>query len=260
MTSRGLHWSRCFNGRQRFVSLFQPHGSYPQGQWVEQSGVLDQPDRRKDMSIVIDHLTVVAPSLEAGAAFVEQALGVSPRAGGVHAHMGTHNLLLSLGPAMYLEVIAINPDAPAPPRPRWFGLDAMAPDAPPRLAAWVAGTQDIHAASSRSDQALGQVETMTRDGLSWLMTVLRDGALPMGGALPALIEWPQGVHPCKMLPASGCTLQKLEIHHPDPWLLERSLNALGFASQTILLPAQGAAPALIALIDTPWGRRALGAD
>ena len=37
---------------------------------------------------------------------------VSPlESGGRHPHMGTHNRLLSLGPDLYLEVIAVDPDA-----------------------------------------------------------------------------------------------------------------------------------------------------
>ena len=40
--------------------------------------------------------------------------------------MGTHNALIKLGPALYLEIIAIDPDGTAPPRPRWFELDTPA--------------------------------------------------------------------------------------------------------------------------------------
>src|SRR5690606_32822306 len=83
----------------------------------------------------IDHLVVTAPSLAEGARFVREALGVEPEPGGKHPRMGTHNLLLRLGNDVYLEVIAIDPGAPAPGHPRWFGLD----DAPtsPLLATWV---------------------------------------------------------------------------------------------------------------------------
>ena len=38
--------------------------------------------------------------------------------------MGTHNRVLGMAGGMYLEVIAIDPDAAA--RPRWFGLDEPA--------------------------------------------------------------------------------------------------------------------------------------
>lgn len=71
----------------------------------------------------IDHITITAPSLAAGAEFVSQTLGVLPQVGGEHPRMGTHNLLLRLGDALFLEVISPNPLVPAPARPRWFALD-----------------------------------------------------------------------------------------------------------------------------------------
>src|SRR5690606_1359383 len=87
-----------------------------------------------------DHLAISARSLAEGAAKVERLLGVGTVPGGRHALMGTHNRLLSLGPTEYLEVIAIDPDAPDPGRPRWFRLDAFA--GPPRLSNWVVAVDD----------------------------------------------------------------------------------------------------------------------
>ena len=63
----------------------------------------------------IDHLVVLASSLDEGAQWCEAVLGVTPGPGGEHALMGTHNRLLSLAspayPQAYLELIAINPGA-----------------------------------------------------------------------------------------------------------------------------------------------------
>ena len=50
----------------------------------------------------LDHITVVAPTLESGARYVEAALGVAPGAGRKHPGMSTHNLLLALGRDVYL--------------------------------------------------------------------------------------------------------------------------------------------------------------
>jgi hypothetical protein len=50
----------------------------------------------------LDHITVTALSLEAGAELVAQSLGVTPQAGGEHPRMATHNLLLRLGQATFL--------------------------------------------------------------------------------------------------------------------------------------------------------------
>ena len=75
----------------------------------------------------LDHLVVAAASLDEGVAWCERTLGVTPGPGGRHPLMGTHNRLLALAgeafPASYLEIIAIDPDAAAPRRVRWFGLD-----------------------------------------------------------------------------------------------------------------------------------------
>ena len=64
---------------------------------------------------------------------VRAVLGVTPAPGGKHVLMGTHNRLLAIAsaafPMAYLEIIAIDPDAPPPSRVRWFGLDEPATQA-----------------------------------------------------------------------------------------------------------------------------------
>ncbi|TWA91006.1 glyoxalase-like protein [Bradyrhizobium stylosanthis] len=67
----------------------------------------------------LDHITVAANDLAEGVAYVEDALGIAPPAGGAHPLMGTHNHLLRLSETSFLEVIAPDPSAPAPTRPRW---------------------------------------------------------------------------------------------------------------------------------------------
>ena len=71
--------------------------------------------------VAVDHLVVAAPSLEAGVAWCEATLGVTPGPGGRHPQFGTHNRLLKIAseayPQAYLEIIAIDPQA-APPADR----------------------------------------------------------------------------------------------------------------------------------------------
>lgn len=148
----------------------------------------------------IDHITVTAPTLASGTDFVRQALGVVPQPGGEHPRMGTHNLLLRLGDAAFLEVISPDPDAAPPQRPRWFGLDTLHADSPPALATWVARTDDIHRTASAGSEPLGCIEPMRRGSLDWLITIPADGALPVDGIGPALIEWQTGAD-CGACPA-----------------------------------------------------------
>ncbi|WP_370657320.1 VOC family protein [Deinococcus sp. KNUC1210] len=70
----------------------------------------------------LDHLVFATADLASGQAALEQRLGVPLQPGGQHQYFGTHNAVLNLGP-LYLEVIAVDPAAPALPRPRWFELD-----------------------------------------------------------------------------------------------------------------------------------------
>lgn len=208
---------------------------------------------------VLDHLVVTAFSLEAGATYVRDILGVDPQPGGEHPRMATHNRLLRLGDAMYLEVIAPNPLAPPPSRPRWFGLDRLRHDSPPALGAWVVRSTDIQAATSVASEALGAVETMNRGALDWLITIPADGSLPLGGAAPALIEWRVPTHPASQLEDHGLSLIELEIAHPEPGRVARLLAALELdAPVSVSAAPVGVAARLIARIDTPQGQRVLG--
>lgn len=206
----------------------------------------------------IDHLVVTAPSLATGALYVRQTLGVEPEPGGEHPRMGTHNLLLRLGDALYLEVISPNPGAPAPTRPRWFALDRLQPDSAPALSTWVVRTRDIHASAAACPEPLGVVEEMSRGPLNWLITVPADGSVPLGGAAPALIEWRTDTHPAALLPARGLVLDHLEIFHPEPGRVSRLLAALDLEEPvSVTAVGQDAAPCLVAHIDTPQGFRTL---
>lgn len=208
----------------------------------------------------IDHIAVTAPSLEVGARFVLETLGVQPQPGGEHPRMGTHNLLLRLGETLYLEVIAPDPRAPAPGRPRWFGLDDLQADAPPRLTTWIARTTDIHATASACTEDLGAIEPMRRGPLEWLITIPANGRVPLDGIAPALIEWPPDVHPAAQLPDFGLSLVELKLCHPEPERVSRLLASLDIVGpMTVTEPPHGETAHLLAVVDTPHGRRCLSA-
>ncbi len=200
----------------------------------------------------LDHITVIAGDLDAGVEHVWRVLGVAPEGGGDHPTMGTHNRLLKLGERTYLEVIAVNPAAARPARPRWFGLDDLSPGAPPRLGVWAARTGDIRAALAACAEPLGAAEPMTRAHIRWLISIPADGRPPLDGAAPALIEWPAGIHPATQLRDAGLRLTGLEIVHPAPGRVEAVLRALAFDGDVRV--TRGARPRLVADIDTPSGR------
>ena len=203
----------------------------------------------------LDHLVVTAPGLAAGVEWVESILGVPLQAGGTHVRMGTHNAVLRLSDSTYLEVLAPDPGAPAPSRPRWFELDQMSSDARPRLAAWLARTEDARSASAA---CLGDVpvEAMTRGSLEWLITVPADGSLLFGGAVPFLIQWLVSPHPASAMADRGCALVSLEVHHPDPDAVSRTLECLAVDGPIAVMPR--AQPGLVVRIETPWGVRSIG--
>jgi hypothetical protein len=83
----------------------------------------------------IDHLVIAAGSLEQGADWRAATFGVQPSAVASTHLMGTHNRVLAISsesfPDCYLEVTAIDPDAPAPGRPVCAPAQLLFPDADP---------------------------------------------------------------------------------------------------------------------------------
>ncbi|MDW4548042.1 VOC family protein [Defluviimonas sp. D31] len=197
-----------------------------------------------------DHLAVAAATLGEGAAAVEAALGVALVPGGRHAAMATHNRLLGLGPHEYLEVIATDPEAAPPGRPRWFGLDVFA--GPPRLTHWIARVGDLDAALAAAPAGAGRATALARGDFRWCFGVPEDGRHPFDDCFPALIEWQGDRHPAAALPDSGCRLVRLEIAHPDPEALKAALPV-----RDPRIAVCAGQPALRATISTPHGERTL---
>jgi hypothetical protein len=212
----------------------------------------------------VDHLVIACDSLEQGIAWCVTTLGVQPSGGGKHPLMGTHNRVLSIGgerfPDCYLELIAIDPEAEAIGRPRWFGLDDPALQAAarerPRLIHAVARTRMIDMVrwglincGLNPGEPLAAQRDSPQGLLKWRITVRDDGRTECAGALPTLIEW-QGPHPCEHLPRSPVALHELVLRGVPPQ-----------AHAVLKLPSVQAAPLdagarapLSATLDSPRGR------
>lgn len=209
------------------------------------------------MSLALDHLVVAARTLEEGAQWMEARLGVAPRPGGRHAAMGTHNLLLSLGPQAYLEIIAIDPHAPAPARPRWFSLDEPAMRArvasAPGLAHWVARTDDLDAARAALGERVGEILEMSRGEHRWRIGVPPDGSLPEAGAFPTLIQWQGDRHPAMSLPDEGCRIDWMAVRSPRAEAIRTDLAAHGLEGGEWLRFGSDTGTGLSAVLHGPRG-------
>lgn len=218
-------------------------------------------------TIHVDHLVIAADSLAQGAHWCESTFGVASEPGGQHALFGTHNRLLKIAspafPDAYLEIIAIDPEAQPPGRPRWFGLDDEALRSRlrerPRLIHVVArsGMLDMHRfglmhLGVQPGEPLRAGRDTPHGRLQWQILVRPDGALLFGGALPTLIQW-EGRHPAQALADRGVALQGLELRGvPDR--VRDLLRVRG-----VVVHASGA-PALRAVLDTPRGAVVLESD
>ncbi|MFG5384472.1 VOC family protein [Yoonia sp. R2-816] len=202
--------------------------------------------------LVFDHIAVVARSLEEGASYIGEKLGIEMPPGGSHPIMGTHNLLLSLGSDCFLEVIAIDPKSAAPNRSRWFGLDGF--DAEPRIGAWILGAGDIRSSLDGMQETAGPIIEMTRSDLTWLMSVREDGAVPLSGAFPKVLQWPEGPHVASKMGQRGCSFASLTVESPNAddintWLdgkLDDPRIKIGYGETR-----------LTAVIETPSGPKVL---
>ena len=226
------------------------------------------------MKTQIDHLVVVAQTLEQGVQWCEATLGIVPGPGGEHALYGTHNRLCKIAtpanPLAYLEIIAIDPkatragDAPAH---RWFDMDdaalAAAVAKEPHLVHFVANTDNIQEARNAlktlgidRGPAVHASRHSRRGLLQWQLTVRDDGQRLFNGTLPTLIQWgkphaaePLRLHPRNSLPRSGVTLQSIAVTHPSSDTLQSAYAAIGLASVAV-----SAGPANIsATLHTPKG-------
>ena len=216
----------------------------------------------------LDHLVILAATLDEGVAWCEATLGVVPGPGGSHPLMGTHNRLVKIAtptfPRAYLEVIAIDAGASASRaggNRRWFDMDDQALrervlQQGPKLIHWVASVRDVSSAGAAL-RMLGidrgppvTASRQTGDGLlSWQITVRGDGQRLLDGTLPTLIQW-GNVHPADTMADTGVGLQALQLQHPQAELLQAALQGIGVKHVAV----RSGLAELAAVLHTPLGR------
>ena len=133
----------------------------------------------------IDHVVIGAANLISGTSILENKLNTKFSPGGEHQVMGTHNKLLKLQSNMYLEVIAHKPDADTPSRPRWFSLDESNIKEKiknsPRALCWVLEVDNIEDTVKNCGYNPGEILKLSRDDLTWKVTIPSDGKLVENG-------------------------------------------------------------------------------
>ncbi len=208
----------------------------------------------------LDHLTVIAPSLAEGVLHVRNCLDLDVPFGQRHAYMGTYNHLLQLGDTVYLEIVALDPDADAPDRPRWFGLDDQNKvrcdwDEGRRLRGWVARTDTIDAIIAGRGDIFGEKVPLPTVNASFDFAIPNDGSLPLDGAAPSLIDRRGKSRAMATIVDLGARLRSFTLEHPDPAAVEALYRAL-----TVDRPPdirRGSKLRYRAQIETPAGPREL---
>ena len=197
----------------------------------------------------IDHIVVGARTLAEGAAFIEQHLGVLPEKGGVHDGVGTHNMLLGLGSACYLEIIA-----PDPAQSRAGTLGAQLEQLPrSMLRTWAVRTADLEGVAAdlarfgirtQGPRAMSR-RTVAGELLAWRLLFAQ--VPDLGGVMPFFIDWGGSPHPAATL-GRQCALEALDVALPPGHALLPWLAAV--AGVTVTIAAQAA---LTARLSTPNG-------
>lgn len=208
----------------------------------------------------LDHITVIAPTLAEGVSHVQDCLGLDVPFGTRHHYMGTHNHRLQLGNDVYLEIVALDPDGDAPGRARWFGLDDQENvrsdwNQGRRLRGWVANTDAIDAVVAAHPAIFGATVALPTANPTFGFAIPEDGALPLDGAAPSLIDHRGGPTSMAEIPDRGARLISLTLEHPDPAAIAALYRDLAVVDP----PAIVAGPKVRyrAQIETPAGLKEL---
>jgi Glyoxalase-like domain len=208
----------------------------------------------------LDHLTVIAPSLAEGVSHVRACLDLDVPFGQRHAYMGTSNHLLQLGDAVYLEIVAVDPEADAPGRRRWFGLDDQQKvrsdwDQGRRLRSWVARTEAIDAILADYGDIFGEKVSFPAVNSSFDFAIPSDGALPRDGAVPSIIDRRGRPRSMAAIANLGARLRSFTLEHPEPAAIEALYRAMHVDRPPVI--DRGSRVRYRAQIETPAGLKEL---
>lgn len=202
----------------------------------------------------IDHFAIGANDLPQGINYLNSLTGITMGAGSKHDLMSTHNCVMQSGNESFLELIAIDPEAPDPGRTRWFTLDDPQTQSRiavrPRALCWVVNTDDLDTLVASSPVPLGEIVKFQRGDRTWRLTVPNDGHLPGNALLPAFIEWSPGPHPSTGQQDLGAKLLSVQLTHPRP---DDLLNTLKTLQVDHLAEVSAGEEALSFKLETPNG-------
>ncbi len=182
------------------------------------------------MDVQLDHIVIAARTLDDGASYIRETLGVDIPPGGQHEMMGTHNRVMSMANGVYLEVIAVNPDMTPPDQPRWFGLDdpriQKSISHQPKLITWAVNTTNLDQLVNQSAVSLGAIKSAQRDNLKWKVAITEDGRMPGAGFMPLSIQWLINFHPSEKMAQLECEFKSLTLYHPRAKWLCHALSSI----------------------------------
>lgn len=208
----------------------------------------------------LDHLSVIAPTLDEGVSHVRACLDLDVPFGQLHGYMGTYNHLLQLGDTVYLEIVALDPDAEGPGRARWFGLDNRRAvksdwDAGRRLRGWVARTDAIDLVLQGREGIFGRKVSLPWSDPSFDFAIPDDGALPLDGAAPSIIDRRGKPRSMAAIADLGARLRSFTLQHRDAAALSALYRELGIDRPPVVVPGDDLR--YRALIETPAGIKEL---
>ncbi|WP_076437459.1 VOC family protein [Bosea sp. TND4EK4] len=210
--------------------------------------------------LTLDHLTVIAPNLDEGVRHVRACLDLDVPFGQRHVGMGSCNHLLQLGGSIYLEIVALDPDADPRETARWFGLNDPKKvrrewDAGQRLRGWVARVDRMDEVLGGREAVFGRKVALPAADPSFDFAIPEDGSLPLDGAVPSLIDRRGKARSMANIADLGARLKTFSLEHPDADAISIRLKEIGL--DPMLTIRQGPEFRYRAHVETPAGLKEL---